>query len=290
MSVASREASTRAPYASRWPAGRTRVLKAEPRTHPGHLDDVRRARRVVDHMRGRGYPTPAWLGVGATATHVWHLVELVDAVPSPELTPALVEQLVEVVELQAGQASEPHDHSSYAWRVATGREPVVAAVSATRRGVRPGRTPAARVRRRPTASRCARHGPRRPQPEQRAGPRRRGGRARRHRQRRQRHARDGPHHPAVAHLPGRRWTASAGCCGPGSSAWSAGRGQRYSRRPRSSCSSSGRSGSDATTSSPRWSSVVTVPSTSWTPSGSSVPTSTRRTCQTGRPVRPRPTP
>jgi hypothetical protein len=102
------------------------VLKAELRTHPGHLDDTLRARRVVEHMRGRGYPTPAWLGVGATSTHVWHLMDLVDAAPAPELTPSIVEQLMEIIELQAGQASEPHDHWSYAWQVATGQEPAVA--------------------------------------------------------------------------------------------------------------------------------------------------------------------
>jgi aminoglycoside phosphotransferase len=97
------------------------VLKAEPRAHPGHLDEVLRAQRVVGHMRGRGYPTPAWLGVGATATHVWHLMDVVDATPAPELNASLVEQLMEVVELQAGQASEPYDHWSFAWRVAAGR-------------------------------------------------------------------------------------------------------------------------------------------------------------------------
>jgi len=77
-------------------------------------------------MRRRGYPTPAWLGVGATATHVWHLTDFVDAAPVPELTPSLVEQLMEIVELQAGQASEPYDHWSYAWRVATGQGSAVA--------------------------------------------------------------------------------------------------------------------------------------------------------------------
>lgn len=102
------------------------VLKAVPRAHPGHLDETLRAQRVVEHMRGRGYPTPAWLGVGATATHVWHLMDFVDAAPAPELTPSLVEQLVEIIDLQAGQASEPYDHWSYAWRVATGQEPATA--------------------------------------------------------------------------------------------------------------------------------------------------------------------
>ena len=108
-------------------AGRANaVLKAEPRAHPNHLDETLRAQRVVEHMRRRGYPTPAWLGVGATATHVWHLMDFVDAAPVPELTPSLVEQLMEIIELQAGQASEPYDHWSYAWRVATGQESAVA--------------------------------------------------------------------------------------------------------------------------------------------------------------------
>ena len=98
------------------------VLKAVPRARPGQLDETLRARRVVEHMRRRGYPTPAWLGVGATATHVWHLMDFVDAAPVPELTPSLVEQLMEIVELQAGQACEPYDHWSYAWRLATGQE------------------------------------------------------------------------------------------------------------------------------------------------------------------------
>ena len=102
------------------------VLKAEPRAHPKHLDETLRAQRIVEHMRSRGYPTPAWLGVGATATHVWHLMEFVDAAPALELTPSLVEQLMEIIELQAGQASEPYDHWSYAWRVATGHEAAVA--------------------------------------------------------------------------------------------------------------------------------------------------------------------
>ncbi|WP_231121716.1 phosphotransferase enzyme family protein [Motilibacter peucedani] len=95
------------------------VLKAVPRAHAHSLDDVLRAQRVVEHMRRRGYPTPAWLASGATATHVWHVMDAVDASPA-ELTPALVEQLMDVVELQAGQASEPYDHWSYAWEVATG--------------------------------------------------------------------------------------------------------------------------------------------------------------------------
>ncbi len=98
------------------------VLKAVPWEHPHHLEETWRARRVAEHMRGRGYPTPAWLGVGATTTHVWHLMDLVDAASAPRLTPFLVDQLMEIVELQAGQATEPYDHWSYAWRLATGQE------------------------------------------------------------------------------------------------------------------------------------------------------------------------
>jgi aminoglycoside phosphotransferase (APT) family kinase protein len=36
---------------------------------------------------------------------------------------------MEIIELQAGQASEPYDHWSYAWGVATGQEPAVAGLS-----------------------------------------------------------------------------------------------------------------------------------------------------------------
>ncbi|WP_419706296.1 phosphotransferase family protein [Promicromonospora sp. NFX87] len=102
------------------------VLKAEPLAHPDHLDETLRAQRVVEHMRRRGYPTPAWLAVGATATHVWHLMDFVDAAPASELIPSLIEQLMEIIELQAGQASEPYDHWSYVWRVAAGRDSAVA--------------------------------------------------------------------------------------------------------------------------------------------------------------------
>jgi aminoglycoside phosphotransferase (APT) family kinase protein len=98
------------------------VLKAWTRVRPNQLDEALRTQRVVEVMRRRGYPTPACLAVGATATHVWHLMEYVDAAPVPELTLSLVEQLIEIAELQAGQATEAHDHWSYSWRLATGQE------------------------------------------------------------------------------------------------------------------------------------------------------------------------
>jgi hypothetical protein len=102
------------------------VLKAVPRARSNQLDETLRAQRVADHMRRHGYPTPAWLGAGATAAHVWHMTDFVDAAPAPELTASLIEQLMEIVELQAGQASEPSDHWSYAWRVATRQKADVA--------------------------------------------------------------------------------------------------------------------------------------------------------------------
>ena len=106
--------------------GATAVLKVVPRAHANHPDEALRAQRIAAHMRRCGYPTPAWLGVGATATHVWQLMDFVDAAPAPALTPSLIEQLMAIIGLQAGQASEPYDHWSYAWRVATGRNSAVA--------------------------------------------------------------------------------------------------------------------------------------------------------------------
>jgi hypothetical protein len=98
------------------------VLKAWPRVRPDPLGEALRTQKIVEDMRRRGYPTPACLGVGATATHVWQLMEFVDASPAPEPTLFVVEQLMEIVELQAGQATGTQDHWSYAWRLATGQE------------------------------------------------------------------------------------------------------------------------------------------------------------------------
>jgi hypothetical protein len=114
--------ATRIQVGGRAPA----VLKAVPWTYPDDLDAMVRAQRVAGHMRGRGYPTPAWLAVGSTATHVWQLMDYVDAAPVTGLTASIVDQLMEIVELQAGQATEPYDHWRYAWRVATDQEPAAA--------------------------------------------------------------------------------------------------------------------------------------------------------------------
>ncbi|MCM0619041.1 phosphotransferase [Nocardioides bruguierae] len=98
------------------------VLKVERLTHPGQFEGLVRARRIVERMRGRGYPTPAWLCVGSTDTHVWHLADFIDAAHAATLTPSIVEQLMAIVELQAGQAFEPYDHWSFAWRIVHGDE------------------------------------------------------------------------------------------------------------------------------------------------------------------------
>jgi len=70
--------------------GAPAVLKATPRTHGDKLGETQRARRVVEHMRECGYPTPAWFAVGATDRYVWHLMEFVDARPASTLTPSLI--------------------------------------------------------------------------------------------------------------------------------------------------------------------------------------------------------
>lgn len=113
----------------RWGGRTSAVVKADPLTHPHRMDEALRGRRIVERMREHGYPTPAWLAVGATGTHVWQLIDFVDADPAPRPTPSLVDQLMKIVELQANQASEPYDHGAYAWRVATGLEPVGAEIS-----------------------------------------------------------------------------------------------------------------------------------------------------------------
>ena len=113
------------PCASSWPEGQMQSQSSAPGTPRPPGRDVASPESGRAHARAR-LPTPAWLGVGSTATHVWHLMDYVDAAPAPALTPSLVEQLMVIVELQAGQASEPYDHWSYAWRVATGQESAVA--------------------------------------------------------------------------------------------------------------------------------------------------------------------
>ena len=249
---------------------------------PRQLDETLRAQRVVERMRRRGYPTPAWLGVGATATHVWHLMDFVDAAPAPELTPSLVEQLMEIVELQAGQASEPYDHWSYAWRVATGQESAVAGLVSTRR--RSSRCFAGRVARLSGYSSvvsalverlrlvCADVPPPPEAPDMV-------------------HADLNPSNVLVCDgavvavvdienagsgtratdLTTLQWhtfqdplDGARRRLRTESSTWSAGRGQRCSRRRRSSRSSSGPSVRGATMSLQGWSSAAIAPSTSWT--------------------------
>ena len=115
--------------ASSWPEGQTRCSKQR----PGHttITWTRRCEPSEWSSTCEGAAIPPRPGSewGPTATHVWHLMDFVDAAPVPELTPSIVEQLMEIIELQAGQASEPYDHWWYAWRVATGQESAVAGLS-----------------------------------------------------------------------------------------------------------------------------------------------------------------
>jgi Ser/Thr protein kinase RdoA (MazF antagonist) len=74
-------------------------------------------------MRSIGYRTPAWVGVGETDGFVWHVQEYVDGVPLPNLTEDAIDQLIEVAEVQAGEATEADTWTEYVWLVGTGQHP-----------------------------------------------------------------------------------------------------------------------------------------------------------------------
>jgi aminoglycoside phosphotransferase (APT) family kinase protein len=102
------------------------VLKVWPQVDTGQLPALERAGRIARHMRGRGCPTPAWRGIGATTEYVWNLVDFVDGEPASKLPreqlPSLIDQLLAINDLQAGQATEPYDHWAYSWRLTSGQD------------------------------------------------------------------------------------------------------------------------------------------------------------------------
>ena len=83
--------------------------------HGEHLTQLRdHAGAVVESMVGLGYPTPRWLGTGATSDHVWQLQEFVEGTPATALDERAVTQLLDIVEMQAGRAHLPSsDHAAY---------------------------------------------------------------------------------------------------------------------------------------------------------------------------------
>ena len=64
-----------------------------------HLD-FERAARVTSALRARGYPAPATIATGSVDAARYALVELVRGAMPPELTPSLLAEVFELVELQ----------------------------------------------------------------------------------------------------------------------------------------------------------------------------------------------
>jgi aminoglycoside phosphotransferase (APT) family kinase protein len=81
-------------------SGRLAVLKHRP---AGEGPDIRRLAGAVARIRVAGYPTPAWLASGASATgaHYW-VQEHVRGRPATPLTASTTAPLIEVLERQAG--------------------------------------------------------------------------------------------------------------------------------------------------------------------------------------------
>jgi aminoglycoside phosphotransferase (APT) family kinase protein len=80
-------------------AGRPAVLKVRPDPDPG----IERVAAAVAQVRAAGYPTPAWLasGTSASGTSYW-VQEFVPGRAATPLTPSTAEALVDVLERQAG--------------------------------------------------------------------------------------------------------------------------------------------------------------------------------------------
>ncbi|GAB3426310.1 hypothetical protein [Flindersiella endophytica] len=84
----------------------------------GHLP------QLIDRIRAAGYPTPRWLAAGETVDGTaYHVVDFVSGEPmsrSP-LTLRLVENLIEVIERQAGlDPDRTVDWAGYVWECAFG--------------------------------------------------------------------------------------------------------------------------------------------------------------------------
>lgn len=81
------------------PEGRVAVLKWHP--DPGRLAHLQRVSKAVEAVRAEGYPTAAWLVLGATDEGVYQLTSYLPGAPAP-LTLHTATQLVGVLERQAG--------------------------------------------------------------------------------------------------------------------------------------------------------------------------------------------
>lgn len=94
------------------PDGRVAVLKWFP--DPRRLPELQRVAQAVEAVRSVGYPTPAWLVVGATDEGVYQLTKYTPGEPATPLTLHNATQLVGVLEQQAGLNPLPErDWSEY---------------------------------------------------------------------------------------------------------------------------------------------------------------------------------
>ena len=98
------------------------VLKARPWAHELHLEQMQTSGRVTDRLLEVGYPTARWLATGASDVLVWQLLEYVDADHARVFDDDIIDELLCVVELQAGLGREGSDWSAYARRVLAGEE------------------------------------------------------------------------------------------------------------------------------------------------------------------------
>jgi len=108
--------------------GTRAVLKARP---TGSAVDVQHLATIIERLRAAGYPTPRWLGAGATkGGDVYHVQELSVGVASTPLTPAKTALLLDVLEQHAGLDPDPARDRS--------REVAAAAVDESPGGFRHG--------------------------------------------------------------------------------------------------------------------------------------------------------
>ena len=104
------EGGTRGAWEVAAPGGRRAVLKR------GWGEHLGRIRPVVDALRARGYPTPRLLlGGRAPDGGSYHVQEWAPGAPVARLTPALLRQIVDLIELQADLRPDTDpDWSAYA--------------------------------------------------------------------------------------------------------------------------------------------------------------------------------
>ena len=119
------------------PSGRSAVLKCRP--DKWWVGQVQRAARSVERIRRQGYPTPAWLAVGATGSgYGYQVQEFVPGYTHDKLTVDVASTAIDVLESQADLDPDPgRSWSSYvADSFAAHWSSITAAVEATGAGGR----------------------------------------------------------------------------------------------------------------------------------------------------------